>query len=240
MLVGFFAHPYLPNVIPTHFDKSGNPDRFGEKGELSFAFPLIMLALFVLIFSFDIFLICPTFPGKILASANWGLQGVLAITYLSAIFYSLTIIDNFLIGFFSGFFILSIIFYTLYKKAVEKIDGVANEALDEPYLERVRLTFPYNLLFLYIPYFPRYLILSPAGLRILGVLYDVTYGWGEIATVEPISVKVGRFWFSLRINSDFSNMMALTLHGRKLKVIISSKNRERFIKTARSFMAKRG
>ena len=25
MLVGIFAHPYLPDVIPTHFDKSGNP-----------------------------------------------------------------------------------------------------------------------------------------------------------------------------------------------------------------------
>lgn len=99
ILIGSFVYPFLPDVIPSHFDIKGNPDAYFEK-DFSFVFFIFMLVLFIIILAIDLLFLYPILPGWIMAVTNWSIQGIMAVIYLSVLAFALGFIGNFLIGFF--------------------------------------------------------------------------------------------------------------------------------------------
>ena len=45
-LIGYYAYPHLPDLIPTHFDIAGNPDHYSEKGTFGYLFFVLFPAGF--------------------------------------------------------------------------------------------------------------------------------------------------------------------------------------------------
>lgn len=49
LVTGFLAYPYLPEKVPTHWNAAGEIDGWGSAWQGAFMFPLIMLAVYLLL-----------------------------------------------------------------------------------------------------------------------------------------------------------------------------------------------
>ncbi len=235
-LIGYYAHPHLPDLIPTHFDIAGNPDHYSEKGEFECVFFGFMLAFFLFILAFDIFYFYRVFQGKIMAATNWGMQGIMGIIYLSAIAFPLGIIDNFLEGMVVGLGIIGIVFTSLYLNIKSKLDEEIVGLDTSPYFERVKLSIIMMPLFFARPYFPNYIIQTKEELRILGTLYDFRLKWDDIKIIRDKNPFRASF-FPIKLATKFSGVVEIVLKNRRSSVIITPENREAFIKSANGFLS---
>jgi hypothetical protein len=236
-LIGYYAYPHLPDLIPTHFDVAGNPDHYSEKGTFGPLFFLILFAFFLFTLAFDLFYFCRIVEGKILAATNWGMQGIMGIIYLSSIAYPLGIIDNFLHGMGAGLVVMGIVFGSLYLGAKRRLDDEAAILENSPYFERVKPSLLMRLLFFIRPYLPNYIVQTKEELRIMGALYDLRLGWDEIEDVREAGLARGSFSF-VKLSTKFTGVVEIVLKKRGSSVIITPERREAFVKCAGGFLSK--
>ncbi|MBN1574160.1 MAG: DUF1648 domain-containing protein [Deltaproteobacteria bacterium] len=235
-LIGYYAYPHLPDLIPTHFDIAGNPDHYSEKGTFGPLFFVILFAFFLFILAFDLFYFSRMVEGKIMAATNWGMQGIMAVIYLSTIAYPLGIIDNFLAGMAAGLFAMGVVFTSLYLGAKRRLDDEAIRLESSPYFERVKPSLLMRLIFFVRPYLPNYIIQTKEGLRILGTLYDLRLKWDEIEDIRPASPVRGSFSF-VKLSTKFTGVVEIVLRNRRSSVIITPEDREAFVKCAKGFLS---
>ncbi len=240
ILLGIIVYPMIPDQIPTHFDGKGNPDKYGGKGSFSTPFFVFMVIFFIIIFVIDTVFIYGILPGSLMASVNWVFQGLMAVIYLSTVAFVLGIIGNFLYGFAFGVGVMAIVFTSLYFKAKGDLDARVTGLFGSLYFEKVRFLPIVWLFFFLAPYFPRYIIQTQSGIRVMGVLYDVEFAWENIQDIRPASVFSGISGFALRLNSSLSGLVRITLKGKRTKVILSPRDREAFIETAGRFFKGEG
>lgn len=236
-LIGYCAYPHLPDLIPTHFDIVGNPDHYSDKGTFGYLYFVFILAFFFFIFAFDVLYFYRIFESKIMAATNWGMQGTMAIIYLSAIAYPLGIIDNFLEGMAIGFIAIGIVFTSLYLHAKKKLDEETLGLDSSPYFERVKLSPFMMFLFFTRPYLPNYIIQTREGLRILGTLYDFSLGWEEIDSVRETNLFKGSF-SPVKLTTKFSGVVEIVVKNKGgAGVIITPEDRDAFINSVKGFLS---
>jgi hypothetical protein len=239
VLLGIIVYPMMPDQIPTHFDAKGNPDKYDSKISFYTLFFTFMVIFFVIIIVIDRVSVYGILPGNLMASVNWVLQGFMAVIYLSTIAVALGVIENFLYGFAFGVGIMVIVLAPLYFKAKGDIDTRVIGLFGSPYFEKVRFSPIIRAIFFIVPYFPRYIIQTTSGIRVIGVLYDVEFAWEDIQDIKSAPASSGISGLSLRLNTKFSGLVGITLDGKRTKLILSPKDRKAFIETAGRFLKRK-
>jgi hypothetical protein len=195
-------------------------------------FMLVSHAVIVII---DFLFFAPAVPGYIMAATGWIVEGVTAVFYLSILGAGLSVLPcvwGLSIGAVGMFVILSVI----YRRARESVERAAGPLFNSAYYERVGPALMTRVFFFLRPLFPSYIIVDTTGVRIIGILYDVTYPWGRIDRV-----KKGDFFtfFSnrpIKLNQRLTNTVEIRLKGRKVYPLISVADRDRFLGAAARFM----
>jgi hypothetical protein len=228
--------PFLPNPMTVYCTFSGAPVFDTEPITPFIAMCGFMLISHVVIVLIDLFMIAGAVPGYIMAVVDWIVEGVTAVFYLSILGAGAKILPcaaGLTIGAVGMFIVLLI----LYRKSRESVESEAVPLFSSPYFERVRPSLMTRIVFFMAPLFPSYIIILPAGIRIIGILYDVTYTWERIA-----EVKEGEFltFFSnrpIKLNQSLVNTVEIRLKNHRTYPLISVGDRDRFLKTVAGFMA---
>lgn len=229
---------FLPNPVTVYCSFSDDPV-FAADPMVPFAamcgFMLLSHAVIVLI---DLFLFARTVPGYIMAAVDWIVEGVTAVFYLSILGAAAAILPC-IAGLIIGAAAMLVVLGRLYRKAGESADTAAAFLTQSPYFEHANPSLLARVVFFVAPLFPRYIVIAEGGIRIIGVLYDVTYPWERIA-----EVKAGDFFsfFSnrpIKLNQTLTNTVAIRLKDHRTYPLISVRDRDRFLSAAAGFMAKR-
>jgi hypothetical protein len=227
---------FLPDPMTIYCTFSSAPIFAAEPIEPLIAMCGFMLIAHVIIVSIDLFLIAPVVPGYMMAAVDWIVEGVTAVFYLSVLGAGLQILSctaGLIIGAAGMFVVLAI----LYGKSRESVEQAAGPLSAAPYFERAVPSLMARILFFTRPLFPSYIIVAPEGIRIIGILYDVTYPWGQVAQVK----KGDLFTFfsnrPIKLNQGPFNTVEIRLKDRRSYPLISVGDRDRFLETAGRFMA---
>lgn len=230
--------PFLPNPITVNHPFPGNPVSATEPMVFIIAMCGFMLISHIVIVSLDFFLFARVVPGYIMAVVDWIVQGFTAVSYLSMLAAAMAVLPlaAWLAG---GYLAMLVILGVLHRKSRESVEAKAAPLFDAPYFERVKPSLLMWALFFLRPLFPRYIVIVPDGIRIIGTLYDVTYPWERIE-----EVKKGDFltFFSnrpVKLNHTLANTVEIRLKDRRKYVVISPCQRDRFLETAAKSMAAR-
>jgi hypothetical protein len=230
--------PFLPNPITVNYPFPDNPSSATEPMVFLIAMCGFMLVAHVVIVLMDVILFARVVPGYIMAVVDWIVEGFTADFYLSILAAAANVLP-FAVGLVGGYLAMIVILGILYRKSKESVEAKAGPLFDSPYFERVRPSLMARIVFIMATLSPSYIIIVPAGIRIIGVLYDVTYPWERIA-----EVKKGEFFtfFSnrpVKLNQTLTNTVEIRLKDRRGYPLISAGDRGRFLKTAAQFMAGR-
>jgi hypothetical protein len=228
--------PFLPDPITIGSAFSGPSTSPGRPITLLVAMCGFMVIAHIVIVLMDLFLFAPVVPGYIMACVDWIAQGTAAIIYLSILGDALGFFP-YQAGLVLGAAAMCGVLGVLYRKSRESADQAAAPLFSSPYFERVSPTFLSRVLFFMRALFPRYIVIVPGGIRLIGILYDATYGWDRIE-----SVREGRLLslFSnrpIKLNQSFSNTVEIHLKGRRAYPLISVGQRARFLEIAARFTA---
>lgn len=230
--------PFLPNPLTVHCSFSGDPVFSSEPITPLIAMCGFMLMSHIVIVLIDFFLFASVVPGYIMALVDWIVEGFTAVFYLSVLGAAADILPC-TVGLVCGYLAMLVILGALYRRSKESAEAKAVSLFDSPYFERVAPSFMTRVLFFIRPMFPLYIIIVPGGIRIVGVLYDVTYPWERI-----VELKEGAFFtfFSnrpIKLNQTLKNTVEIRLKERRNYPLISVGDRDRFMKTAAEFLAAR-
>ncbi|MBN2224292.1 MAG: hypothetical protein JW765_06415 [Deltaproteobacteria bacterium] len=227
--------PSLPDPMTVYRTFSPDPIFAAEPIIPIIAMCGFMLISHIVIVLIDLFLFAPVVPGYIMAAIDWIVEGSTAVFYLSVLCAGITILPfaaGLLIGAVGMFAVLAI----AYRKSKESVQGAAGPLLYSPYFERIGPSLMTTIFFFLRPLFPSYIVIVPVGIRIIGILYDVTYPWERIDRV-----KKGDFmtFFSnrpVKLNQALANTVEIRLKDRKKYPVISVGDRDRFLDAAAQFM----
>ncbi len=195
-------------------------------------FMLVSHAAIVII---DFIFFAPAVPGYIMAVIGWVVEGVTAVFYLSILGAGLSVLPC-VWGLSIGAVGMFVVFSVVYRRARESMERTAGPLFNCAYYERVGPALMTRVFFFIKPMFPSYIVVDTAGIRIIGILYDVTYPWERIDRV-----KKGDFFtfFSnrpIKLNQRLTNTVEIRLKGRKVYPLISVADRDRFLGAATHFM----
>jgi hypothetical protein len=226
----------LPNPMTVYRTFSPAPILAAEPTALLVAMCGFMLASHVVIVLIDLLLFAPAVPGYVMAVVDWIAEGATAVFYLSVLGAGLQILPcttGLIVGAAGMFVVLAI----LCGKSKESVEQTAGPLSAAPYFERAEPSLMTRILFFTRPLFPSYIIVAPDGIRIIGILYDVTYPWEQVAQVK----KGDLFTFfsnrPIKLNQRLINTVEIRLKDRRSYPLISVRDRDRFLKTAGRFMA---
>ncbi len=230
--------PFLPDPLTVYCSFSDNPVFATEPITPLIAMCGFMLMSHIVIVFIDLFFIAPAVPGYIMALVDWIVEGFTAVFYLSILGAAADILPC-IIGLVGGYLAMLVVLGVLYRRSKESVEEAATPLFSSPYFERVAPSFMTRVFFFLRPMFPLYIIIVPGGIRIIGVLYDITYPWERIA-----ELKEGAFFtfFSnrpIKLNQTLSNTVEIRLKERRSYPLISVADRDRFLKTAANLMAGR-
>jgi hypothetical protein len=230
--------PFLPNPMSVDFASSDNPVSATAPAVFLIAMCGFMLVAHVVTVLLDFFLFARVVPGYIMAVVDWIVEGFTAVFYLSILVAAMDILP-FIVGLVGGYLAMFVILAMLYRRSKEFVEAEATPLFSSPYFERVAPALMIRLFFFLRPMFPLYIIIVPGGIRIIGILYDVTYPWERIA-----ELKEGTFFtfFSnrpIKLNQTLKNTVEIRLKERWSYPLISVADRDRFLKTAANLMAGR-
>ncbi len=227
--------PFLPDPMTAHYPFAGSPASATEPIIFLIAMCGFMLLSHVVIVSIDLFLFARVVPGYFMAVVDWIVEGVTAVFYLSILAAAVNLLP-FIVGLVGGYLAMLVILGVRYRKSKESVEAKAGPLFNSPYFERVGPSLLKRIVLFMAPLFPSYIIIVPDGIRIIGILYDVTYPWERIT-----EVKKGDFFtfFSnrpIKLNHTLTNTVEIRLKNRRSYPLISVADRDRFLKTAAGFM----
>jgi hypothetical protein len=194
-----------------------------------------MVMSHVVVVLIDLLLFARVVPGYIMALVDWIAEGVTAVFYLSILADGANILPC-AVGLAGGAALLLVILGILYRRSAESVQQKAGPLYDAPYFERVKPSLITILLFFLRPLFPSYIIIAPEGIRLMGILYDVTYPWNRIERVKKGDLFASFSNRPIKLNQRFSDTVEIHLRDRRNYPLISVADRDRFLGTADRFL----
>jgi hypothetical protein len=227
--------PSLPDPMTVRCAFSKAPVFSGPPIEPFLAMCGFMVMSHAVIVLIDLLLFARVLPGYIMASTDWIAEGFTAVFYLSILADGAKLLPCG-VGIVIGAVALLVILAVLYRRSAESVEQKARPLFDAPYYERVRASLMTVLLFFIRPLFPSYIIIVPEGIRLMGVLYDVTYHWDRIAQVKKGDILSNFSNRPIKLYQRFSGIVEIRLKDRRNYPVISVADRDRFLETAARFM----
>ena len=236
---GVVLLPSLPEEVPIHYDASGTPDSYGPANLVVILFSSSLLGMFLLMLISDIIMVYPILPGKLMGAINAIIAATMSVVYGTAMAMNLGKLENMNRGLAFGFLTIFAAGLLLYFSAVRRLDESAATLGSVEYFEKTSPSWFYYLFFFTIPLIPRYLLLSSQGIGILGVLYQVTIPWYDVASVTAMDLGAGGKTAGLpvKIYHTFTNLVLIRITGKKASLIISPAGREEYLKITGDYLS---
>ncbi len=230
--------PFLPNPMAVDFASPDNPASATAPVVFLIAMCGFMLVAHAVTVLLDFFLFSRVVPGYIMAVVDWIVEGFTAVFYLSILAAAMDILP-FIVGLVGGYLAMFVTLGILYRRSKESVEAAATPLFNSPYFERAAPSFMTRVFFFLRPMFPLYIIIVPGGIRIIGVLYDVTYPWERIAELKEGTIFTFFSNRPIKLNQTLKNTVEIRLKERRSYPLISVADRDRFLKTAADLMAGR-
>ncbi|MBN1882293.1 MAG: DUF1648 domain-containing protein [Deltaproteobacteria bacterium] len=239
IVVGVLLLPSLPEEVPIHYDRAGNPDASGPATLVVTLFSASMLGMFIFMLISDIFLVYPVLPGKMMAAINAVIAATMSVVYGTALAMDLGKIENMNTGLVLGFLIIIAVCLFLYFAAARRLDESVSALGSVEYFEKTSPSWFYYLFIFAIPLIPRYLLLSDRGIGILGVLYRITIPWYDVDSVTAMDLTTGgkKAGLPVKIYHTFTNLVLVRITGKKASIIISPREREKYLRIAGDYVS---
>ncbi len=230
--------PFLPDPLTVYCSFSKVPVFSGEPIVPFIAMCGFMTIAHLVIVSLDLFLFARVVPGYIMAVVDWIVEGSAGIVYLSILASAAGLVPGCAAGLVGGGALMLIVLGALYRRARESVEREAEPLSNSSYFERVRPSLLSRVIFFVSPLFPSYIIIIPEGIRIIGVLYDVTYPWDRIEAVRQGGLATFFSNRPIKLNQTLSNTVEIRLKDRRSYPVISVGERERFLEITSRFLEK--
>jgi hypothetical protein len=229
--------PTLPDPIDASLTFTGERSLSTDPVILFIAMCAFMVVSHVVCVLLDLFRVAPVVPGYIMASIDWIVEGAAAIFYLSILGDAAGLLPSGAVGLVVGAAAMIVVLVILYRRATDAVGEAARLLSGARYVQRVRPSLMTRLLFFIRPLIPSIIVIDSGGIRIIGVLYDVTYPWERIERVREAGLWAFFSNRPLRLNDTFNNCVEIHLKDRKEYLVISPGDRGRFLEVSAGFLA---